>query len=67
MSNAGQAIDRDEDLTLEQQLPELLDEVLGRLSQVAVDRILELAGELAEARAAEPATAHLVPTPNERN
>ena len=53
--------------TLEERVPELLDDVLGRLSAVGVQRILALAGAMVEARIEAPATAHLSPTESEQN
>lgn len=53
--------------TLEERVPELLDDVLGRLSAVGVRRIMALAGAMVEARIEAPATAHLAPTESEQN
>jgi len=52
---------------LEDRLPEILDQVLGRLSEVGVQGILKLAEAMVEARGAASPTAHLVPSAAERN
>ncbi len=67
MAKATRTVPCDEEATLDDRLPEILDEVLGQLSQVGVDRILQLAGEMVRARMAEPPTAHLAPRSGEQN
>lgn len=52
---------------LEDRLPELLDETLGRLEAVGVGRILELAEAMARADVDRPADAHLVPADEQTN
>ena len=67
MSEAAEAVQRSDRATLEERLPDLMDEVLARLSKVGVERILELAGAMVEARLNEPSSAHLVPGPGQDN
>lgn len=45
--------------TLEERMPALIDDVLGRLSDVGVRNILDLARAMVEARLAAPEAAHL--------
>ena len=52
---------------LESRVPDLLDEVLARLSQVGVEQLLKLAGEMTAARLQAPSDAHLVGGPAEKN
>jgi len=58
---------REDPAALETRLPDILDEVLGQLSQVGVERILKLAGEMTAARLAQPPDAHLALRQGERN
>ncbi len=45
--------------TLQDRLPELMDQALGRLREVGIDRILMLAEAMVQERLQEPAEAHL--------
>ncbi|MBN2582724.1 MAG: hypothetical protein JXL80_06615 [Planctomycetes bacterium] len=56
-----------ESRTIEELLPEMLDQALSRFQRVGVERILMLAEEMVRARVEQPATAHLVPGPGRRN
>ncbi|HOI54358.1 MAG TPA: hypothetical protein PLP01_03845 [Phycisphaerae bacterium] len=53
--------------TIEDRLPEMLDQVLNRFRRVGVQRICLLAEEMVRARMEQPATAHLAPSPARRN
>lgn len=66
-TKATETMTREDSTTLETRLPDILDDVLGQLSQVGVDRILQLAGEMVEARLAQSPTAHVSPRPADRN
>lgn len=67
MTSATKTVDSGSQATLEDRLPGMLDDVLGRLSQVGVERILRLAAEMVEARLTASATAHVEPGRGERN
>jgi hypothetical protein len=45
--------------TLEEAVPEMLDEMLARFQEVGVARILRLADEMVRARLEQPAASHL--------
>jgi len=45
--------------SLEERMPALIDDVLGRLSDVGVRNLLDLARAMVEARLAAPEAAHL--------
>ena len=66
-TKVSQTTTREDPAALETHLPDILDEVLGQLSQVGVERILKLAGEITAARLAQSPTAHLVQEQAERN
>jgi len=66
-TNATETTTREAPAALETHLPDILDDVLGQLSRVGVERILKLAGEMTAARLAAPPTAHLAQEPAERN
>jgi hypothetical protein len=53
--------------TIEDRLPEMLDQALSRFRSVGVQRICMLAEELVRARMEAPATAHLSSAPARRN
>lgn len=67
LSNATRTTEAGGDTTLEDRLPELLDDVLGRLSDVGVARLVELAREATAARMDRPAAAHLAAGAGEEN
>ena len=67
VAKAAQTVEQENGATLEQRLPELLDDVLGRLSEVGVERILELARRMVEARFEQSPVAHLAPGQTQRN
>jgi hypothetical protein len=67
VANTTETTQRDPRTDLDEHLPEILDDVLGRLSQVGVERLLALAAEMVEARVDAPPTAHLAPGAGQQN
>ena len=61
MTKPAETVDRPAEANLETRLPVLIDQTLAQLTQVGVQRILQLAGEMAQARLDEPLAAHLAP------
>jgi hypothetical protein len=53
--------------TIEDRLPEMLDQVLNRFRRVGVQQICLLAEEMVRARMEQPGTAHLTAGPARRN
>lgn len=48
--------------TLHDRLPEMIDQALGRLHEIGIERILKLAEAMVEQRLSQPANAHLTST-----
>ena len=66
-SQTERTCDTATEAAIEDRLPEMLDDVLGRLSEVGVHGLLKLAEAMVEARRAASPTAHLAPASVERN
>ena len=66
-TKATETTTREDAMALETRMPDILDDVLGQLSQVGVERILKLAGEMTAARLAAPPDGHLALRQGERN
>jgi len=67
MPNAVEGVSPAETGTIEDALPEMLDQALEELQRVGVERILLLAEEMVRARMEQPPSDHLVPGPSLNN
>ena len=67
MPNAVDGISPAETRTIEDALPEMLDQALAKFQRVGVERILQLAEEMVRARMEQSPSGHLVPGPSQNN
>lgn len=67
VTRTAEHVQRQEVGTTEDRMNEILDDVLGRFSEVGIQRLLELAGHMVEARIADGPNAHVEVGQGERN